>query len=445
MITFATSLVNRDLNNSIKTYVDHFHDMTYDLGMTNYSGGNDAHPWHNSCVRRDTTYTGYGNLNSMKSIDENMWWETYWFNTPYSKFAVGIPLYGSVIQCPSYTSNRGVKSLSDSYKYNDPAGPRIKLNILYTKFVQDSPTIWTALFTNTAANTPFWDDVTKASWIKHDAGSLGSYYPNHPSYGSIFLTNNGTALGDAFVSYPSVRFIQEAIKWEKEQRNYGGQTPAGYMGGVFTFSVLGDFIADKSGDARYPLSTAVAEAMDLNAWTYSDPVGDGQTNCWQTTGNTIQSVYDSSRRHRVTCITPPTSGPACDTWLLDKPGGTANINETTRCRYLRFAIKSSVSGARLLVLVKGSNGVSYWVEYYEGDAPPTVNGIEVKYYLPDMADGNWHTYSRDLQADFSALVSGVAITSVYSIKVWPYPTNPAHPTYLDDITLFQYAPPLGEF
>jgi hypothetical protein len=471
LLIFAdTGWPNRDLNSLIYTYVDKLNEMTYVMDEGNYAGLS-PHPWHYSTVRRDTTYTGpyyggnpltlgYGDVRNFESMDESIWYETYAYATPYSKFAVGIPFAGAAVQGPksSTAGQLGVTALTDPLDPNVANEPIIYPEVPFGRLLTWS--IYNSAWVGSSNDTPAWDDVTKASYIIHNAGQLATYYPNNGSYGEVYMyTNDGGATyqpSDAFISYPSVRFIQEAVKWANEQKPaIGQQTSPGYLGGTFVWTVLGDYLPGQTGDAQHPLSTALAEAQDLNAWTYSAPIWDNDTSVWQNEsfgypGVTVASVYDSTKMHRVTSITPPASSPVTpEAHLLNQPGGSIYIADTTRNRYFRFALKSTPpSTAMVFVYVIASDGNGYWVEYSCSSGPPYLSPAtsEITFGISTMCDGGWHTHARDLLADLQVMVPTVTyLSQVNAIKVRPWPISPAVPTFFDDVTLFQYAPPLGDF
>ena len=68
------------------------------------------------------------------------------------------------------------------------------------------------------------------------------------SYAADYL---GVSPLDRFVSYNGVQSIQQTVSWVKTQG----------FGGVMVFTTDYEYIASASGDARYPLSTALFGAM----------------------------------------------------------------------------------------------------------------------------------------------------------------------------------------
>ena len=479
IITADTGWSARQLNNLISTYVDKLNELAYFYHLYDYAGSG-SHPWHYSAVRRDTTYTGpyyggnpltlgYGDGRNYASMDESIWYETYFYNTPYSEFTVGISFAGAAVQGPKLGTAAllGVTALTDNWDQtvaNEPViGPEIALGRLLTP----GSLIYSSTWTDPTQNAPGWDDTAKASYIVHNAAQLPTYWSNNGSYGETYMyTADGGATyqpSDAFISYPSIRFIQEAVKWANEQKPaVGQQSLPGYLGGIYIWTVMGDYLPGQTGDAQYPLATAVAEAQDLNAWTYSAPIWDNDTTVWTSdngTGNNgpgtpqvaITSVYDSIKQHRVTGLIPPaTQGPAdAEARLLNQPGGSQTIADATRSRYFRFALNVTPPAQDIVFAnVQANDGNAYWVEFDCGTGSPSLSPATagVAFHISNMCDGNWHTVARDLLADLQVMVPGVtSLTQVNYVKIRPWPVDPAVPTFVDDVTLFQYAPPLGEF
>lgn len=54
-----------------------------------------------------------------------------------------------------------------------------------------------------------------------------------------------------FISYNGTRFMKDIVAWRKKQG----------FGGLMTFSIEGEYLSDKTGDARYPLSTTLKQEM----------------------------------------------------------------------------------------------------------------------------------------------------------------------------------------
>ena len=479
LITADTLFDKRALNNSIYMYVDKLNEMTYDMQSGSYANKR-THPWHSSAVRRDTSSNdghfyggnpltfGYGG-SSYGSMDENIWYETYFYDTPYSAFTAGISFYGATIQGPRLgtAGATGSSRLTDLFDSFTSSSPFVSSEVPFGRLLTPGSLMASSVWTDQTDSTPGWDNTTKASYIVHDVGRLPSYVANDPyDFGPAYMSDGGAAQGalsDAFVSYPSIRFIQEAVKWANELKpgvsnegaaGYDGQQAhPGYLGGIFVWTVLADYLPDQTGDNRYPLSTALAEAQDLNAWTYTAPVWDGDTSVWQIqvgSGSNVASQFDDVKLHRVTNLAAAMA--ASDVSLLSGPpgdGGSADINDSIRTQYFRFAMKSTEAAApEVIVNVRASDGHSYSMGYdcAGGGASFSASTQQIVIHLSTLCDGTWHSHARDLLADLRQLAPAVtSISLIESIKVRLQPVMPAAPVSLDDFTLFEAAPPLGDF
>jgi len=463
LITVDTQYTFRQLNSQLSPYVDKLLEMSYNYDTGTYAGnGPGTHPWHWSAVRRDMTNPGYGYPSSYRSMDESVWWETNFFPTPYSSLAIGIPFDGAYVQAPKLGTNglNGVTAISDLWDSTLASAqpnvyPILAVGQPFFRFTSSSWSLWSDAWTG-PISARGWDNVTKASFVSHVASQLPTYQLD-PKYGPVYefqpVGGASKQLSDAFISYPSVRFIQEAVKWANEQKPVVPNVQsAGYMGGTFVWSVLDDYQPGQTGDAQYPLSTALAEAQDLNAWTYTAPVGDNDITVWQTDTalNTISAAYNADKGRPVTSIVPPAGPSYADVYLLNGPGGTNSINDSQRARYIRFSLRCTNPSATVgvFIYVQGNDGVNYWVEYAAGTGAPTLNPSthEILYRVPDIGSCVWHSYARDLLADLQPLASNVtAISKVILIKFRPFPLSSRPPSYIDEVTLFRMPPPLGQF
>jgi hypothetical protein len=81
-----------------------------------------------------------------------------------------------------------------------------------------------------SSGTKVWDATHGAQYIRYDTGNSSQ---------------------DAFVSYTGVEQISEAAKYVAKAK----------LGGIMTYDLAGEYIASQSGDARYPLSTAIYQAL----------------------------------------------------------------------------------------------------------------------------------------------------------------------------------------
>jgi len=82
-----------------------------------------------------------------------------------------------------------------------------------------------------------------------DASRWQPQYRQHdPNYKSNYLSISGM---NEFDSYNGAEFITDMVAWA----NSSG------FGGYMTFDLAGEYLFDKSGDARWPLSTALYSAV----------------------------------------------------------------------------------------------------------------------------------------------------------------------------------------
>jgi GH18 family chitinase len=141
-----------------------------------------------------------------------------------SKLGIGMPFYARIRKgcragyLAATTCTQGVNAPSQRYASGDAlTNPRNAIN--YNDLVNS--VYWTN-------GTRVWDAIHGAQYIQY--------------------TNSANS---AFVSYTGVEQIQESVSYVKKAN----------LGGIMTYELTNEYIASQSGDRRYPLSTAMYNAM----------------------------------------------------------------------------------------------------------------------------------------------------------------------------------------
>jgi len=224
-ITTAVSISKRHAVGAVADKIDQINLMGYEGDTTRYNNIAADRTWYHCAVRKGAgqKFGGRGNL---KSQEETLW---YYLNKtrrglpriPASKIGLGIPFF-----C------RGQKGRRRLEGRNGVTGP----GQLFAekKTAQDTRI---RMNFNELVKSVYWskglkrrDPETRNSYISYDV----------PGYEN-----------DAFVAFTDPKRVGEYIALKKELG----------LGGVMTFSLGQEYIAGAKGDARYPLSTAVFEAV----------------------------------------------------------------------------------------------------------------------------------------------------------------------------------------
>ncbi|MBV9082415.1 MAG: glycoside hydrolase family 18 protein, partial [Acidobacteriaceae bacterium] len=143
-----------------------------------------------------------------------------------TKIGIGMPFYARIKQgcmagyLSGSTCSRDVSDPGQRYASGDATtNPRTAIN--YNQLI--SSAYWTS-------GTRVWDATHGAQYIR--------YEPGNP-------------VQNAFIPYTGVEQMQEAVRY----------ILAANLGGIMTYDLSGEYLSNQTGDARYPLSTAIYQAM----------------------------------------------------------------------------------------------------------------------------------------------------------------------------------------
>lgn len=206
---------------NIQDKIDRINLMNYDMGRTNYHGRTLKKTWHNAALR------SAGDTSKYKSAEANLKYVLSSGIAP-AKVNLGVPFYGYIFQgCVTGQSppncHTGVQRPGETF--SEAGLHRSQLD--YNKLL-------TSIFMKGALS---WDDVRKAPFISYK-GKTGSCVK--------FPCD-----ADAFITYPDPRQMQEAVALVREK----------HLGGIMTFALHQEYLRNKTGDARYPLTSAIMQAL----------------------------------------------------------------------------------------------------------------------------------------------------------------------------------------
>ena len=207
----------------VQDKIDRINLMNYDMGETNYHGAKLNRTWHNAALRSANDVENY------QSAEANLY---YMLSSGIlaAKINLGVPFYGYAFQgCaagqPSTNCQIGIQRPEDGFTATGIKRSQLDYNQLMNSF-----------FIN---GTQAWDDTRKAPYISYKgaAGSCVKYPCN----------------ADAFISYPDPRQMTEAVTLLIDK----------HLGGIMTFALHQEYLSNKVGDARYPLTSAIVQALHL--------------------------------------------------------------------------------------------------------------------------------------------------------------------------------------
>ena len=129
-------------------------------------------------------------------------------------------------------------------------------------------------------------------------------------------------------------------------------------------------------------------------------------------GATITSVFDATRNKQVIQLT----GDGGNNGYVLRQNGTANWNNTTQAA---LEWSQNFAGNFTIYIDVQTNLGHRYLTYVNGTAAPipSGNGEYLTYSLGNVADGQWHTFRRDLQADMALLDPNAKIQSVNGMLV----------------------------
>jgi len=217
VISVSVTVTERFIVAAVQSSLDQANIMNYDRDSGLYTGNWATDAWYNSA-----TLAGGDTNHPTAEMDVQ-----YYIGASVapSKIGIGLPFYARIKQgclagyLSGSTCTLGIFASLQSYASGDAStNPRTAIN--YNDLL--SSTYW-------ANGTKVWDAVHGAQYIQYNAGG----------------TNQ------AFVPYTGVEQIQAAANYVKTNG----------LGGIMTYELSGEYISTATGDARYPLSTALYQDM----------------------------------------------------------------------------------------------------------------------------------------------------------------------------------------
>ena len=224
LITIDLAVHQRVYVVSVQDKIDRINLMDYDMGQTNYHGGPLKKTWHNAALR------SAGDINNYQSAEANL---AYLLSSGIApkKINLGVPFYGYIFQgCVSGQVSpnclNGVQRPDETFSVDGLHRTQLDYNqLLISPFMKGKQS---------------WDDIRKAPFISYKGANGGCVkYPCD---------------ADAFITYPDPRQMQEAVALLLEKN----------LGGIMTFALHQEYLSNKAGDARYPLTTAIMQALHIH-------------------------------------------------------------------------------------------------------------------------------------------------------------------------------------
>jgi hypothetical protein len=231
---FMTAAVQYDL--------DQINIRAYDLASQDLTGSAINYTWYHSPTLQ-------GANTQDQAMDILSWYYVYAGNAS-SKLGLAVPFYGRIRKgCLDVSGAAGVTDPNQAWLGRAEIG-----SIPYRELV-NSP-YW-------SAGTRVWDDSRKSQYIQYRDGSCTT---------------------DAFIPYLGPEQLQAAVALIKTNR----------LGGIAAYGLPYEYMAQQSGDARYPLSTALYDAM-VNSSTEPVSIKPSHT-------ATAQAATLSSTKTRISSI-----------------------------------------------------------------------------------------------------------------------------------------------
>ncbi len=226
-ITTAIAVYQRGFVQLVQNSLDQINIMCYDNDGNYYPGLSPTNAWYNTSVRK-WNYVFGGLTNSITQEESLMYLASSGMNM--QKVGLGIPFYGRV--------KRGLR-----LGYPGQGVTAVNQIFASTNDTSDAITYRDLLQTNYwSSGVKVWDDTHKAPYISYDVTD---------------------ATNDAFVTYTDERQVRESAKLAGEMG----------LGGMMAFDLWNEYVGGATGDARYPLSTALADASPVCWWKLDETAG----------------------------------------------------------------------------------------------------------------------------------------------------------------------------
>jgi len=219
LVTAAVTVTERFMASAVQDSLDQINIMNYDRDSGLYDGTPAADTWYSSAL-----YAGGDTSHPSAEMDVRYFTQA---GVSGNKLGIGIPFYARIKQrcmagylngstCTQavsaplqrFATGNASDNLTKSINYND---------LLLSPFWSDGNKVW--------------DAAHGAEYIQYTAGGVGQ---------------------TAFVPYTGVEQVQAAAYFVKNT----------HLGGIMTYELSGEFVRSAVGDARYPLSTVLFNAIN---------------------------------------------------------------------------------------------------------------------------------------------------------------------------------------
>jgi GH18 family chitinase len=212
-LSVTVGVAERFMTAAVQNDLDQIHIRAYDLDSTDLSGSAIAYTWYHSATLQ-------GANTQDQAMDILAWYYVSAGNAP-SKLGIVVPFYGRIRKgCLDSTGIAGVTDPNQTWV----AGAGVA-SIAYRDLVNS--TYW-------SLGTQVWDDSRKSQYIQYRSGSCST---------------------DAFISFVGPEQLQEIAALVKTNG----------LGGIATYGLPFEYSSTQDGDARYPLSNAMYDAMVATA------------------------------------------------------------------------------------------------------------------------------------------------------------------------------------
>jgi len=217
LITVAVTAANRYTISPVQSQLDQVNIMNYDKDVAYYTGQWATDTWYNSA-----TLAG-GDTDHATAETEVQYFLSA--GIAANKIGIGLPFYARIKQGCRAGFLSGSTCLQN---VTAPAQPYASGNATTNSR--------TAINYSDLLNSAYWSSGTK-TW---DA-----------THGAQYVLYNAGGSNQAFVPYTGPEQIQATVNYVKNSN----------LGGIMTFELSGEYISTAVGDARYPLSSALSNAM----------------------------------------------------------------------------------------------------------------------------------------------------------------------------------------
>ena len=206
----------------VQEHLDRVNIMNYDMSQGDYHGNLLTETWHHAALLSG------GDIDEHQTAEANVRYAIDSGLAP-GKINLGLPFYGYVVQgCQKgFETSVGCKQ--------GLTGP---LQSVGSKGIRKTQIEYNRVMADYGKGRLLWDTSHKTPYIAFAAP------PGVPC-------RKEPCPGDAFVTYADPRQMTEAVTFLLDNK----------LGGIMAFALHQEFMADDTGDARYPLSSAIYHAM----------------------------------------------------------------------------------------------------------------------------------------------------------------------------------------